>query len=128
MAEPAPKSPRPKPRPRRPAAKQVVVPYWVEISSDTMPPRAREAFTLATASWDGFRRHVYDIQGVGVDPDLRIARFHPRYRVVYREAPTRVDVIDIVNEATIEGGHVVPYPLSAPRTRRSKTGPTREAV
>jgi hypothetical protein len=130
MAEPARETPRPKPRARRPrpAAKQVVVPYWVEISSDMLPATAREAFLRATASWEGFRTHTYDHQGIGIDGMVRLARFDPRFRLSYRESPTRVDVAGIVNEAAIAEGHIAPYPLPPVRGRRPKPGSAREAV
>lgn len=119
MTKPADKVPAAARRTRKPR-KKVVVEAQVIIGLDMVTPVEREAVERATASWDNFRRFTTDPRGVGASGTLRLVRVTPRFRLLYRETATRVHVLQLVNEGTLETYDVKTYPI--PRPSRKKAG------
>lgn len=106
MPAPADKLP---PAARRP--KKMVVGDRVPFALDMLTPDERQAVELAISSWDNFRRLTTDPRGVGSAGGLRVVRVTPTFRLLYRETPTRVTVLGLVNEGAMAAFDVQTYPV-----------------
>lgn len=111
---------------RRSGTKRVVVEDRVRFASDTLFTADREAVERATASWENFRELTHNRRGVGSTGKLRAARVSPGVRLIYRESPTQVTVLDLVNEGTFDALGITTYPPRPARRRKMKV--VREAL
>src|SRR5438874_848772 len=89
-------------RAARPRPKQLHVANHVHIGLDVLPPADRESVLAAIASWDAFRVLLPTARATGPQARLRLARVTPTLDLVYRETPTRVDVLDLVSGRTLD--------------------------
>lgn len=115
--------------PRRPGTQQLVVEDRVLFAADTLADADRRAVERAVGSLQGFRELTYQPRGVGATGKLRVARVSPSVRLMYQETPTRVTVLDLVNEGTFEALGVATYPVRRPAAARpGKRSTPRETV
>jgi hypothetical protein len=107
------------------AAKRFSVANRVYIGLDVVAPAEREAVRGALASWADFRTVAKSARAVGSEAQLRLARVTPSLRLVFRETPTQVEVLDLVSARTLDAFGVKPVKVKKSRGRAKYVGPER---